>query len=77
MQINRCPKCGREPSIARIINGNYELAGFGIECYDCSLHTGCIPHYLDAVARWNEMAKGSENEKHDERNPQKIKANML
>lgn len=54
-KINRCPKCGREPSIAKIINGKYELAGFEIECYNCGLHTGCIPHYLEAVAKWNEM----------------------
>jgi hypothetical protein len=58
MKINRCPKCGREPIIAKIINGNYELSGFQIDCDDCCLHTGCIPHYVDAVAKWNELTKG-------------------
>jgi transcription elongation factor Elf1 len=55
MHINNCPKCGRKPVVAKIINGNYELGGFQIYCDDCGLHTGCIPHYVDAVEKWNEM----------------------
>lgn len=62
MKLNRCPKCGRDPIIAKIINGKYELEGFQIDCDDCCLHTGCIPHYVDAVEKWNEITKGDNND---------------
>ena len=58
MHINKCPIYGEETVVAKIINGKYELEGFQIDCDDCCLHTGCIPHYVDAVEKWNEMTVG-------------------
>lgn len=62
MEINKCPKCGSEPIIAKIVNGNYEFLGYQIDCDDCCLHTGCMPYYVDVVAKWNKITKGVTNE---------------
>lgn len=65
MQINRCPKCGREPSVIKLLKLNiariflYALKnGWEAECYDCGLHTGRYDTLEEAVANWNEMTKG-------------------
>jgi hypothetical protein len=58
MQINRCPKCGKEPSESILSNGQYKLMGVEIECYDCGLHTGSCKNKSEAVKKWNEMTKG-------------------
>lgn len=58
MQINRCPKCGREPSEIGTFNPA-SGKGYEIECYDCGLHTGTFAYYEDAVEKWNEMTKGT------------------
>lgn len=57
MQINRCPKCGREPEVKRF-EQNCVLIGYEVECFDCGLHTGRCKTYEEAVAKWNEMTKG-------------------
>ena len=51
MQINRCPKCGREPSVIRIKS----IDGYGveIECYDCGLNSGRCEAPEKAVTKWN------------------------
>jgi transcription elongation factor Elf1 len=59
MQINRCPKCGREPSVycgSALLNG--EMRDVSIECEDCGLHTGSCKTRDEAVTKWNEMTKG-------------------
>ncbi len=65
MQINRCPKCGREPSAIKLFkldnerNCFYALKnGWEAECYDCGLHTGRCDTREEAVAKWNELTKG-------------------
>jgi hypothetical protein len=55
MQINRCPKCGREPSEIRLLGGSRTARE--IECYDCGLHTGRCDSHAEAVKKWNEMTK--------------------
>lgn len=59
MQINRCPKCGREPSVycgTALLNG--EMRDVNIECDGCRLYTGNYKTHAEAVAKWNEMTKG-------------------
>jgi hypothetical protein len=56
MQINRCPKCGREPSEIRLHGGS--MTAREIECYDCGFHTGRCESHEEAVIKWNEMTKG-------------------
>jgi hypothetical protein len=58
MQINRCPKCGREPVVARIVNDRYVLLGYQVDCDDCCLHTGRYGTRDEAIAKWNELTKG-------------------
>lgn len=57
MQINRCPKCGREPEVKRIERDFVKIA-YEVECYDCCLHSGRCETHAEAVAKWNEMTKG-------------------
>lgn len=62
MQINRCPKCGREPSMIKIKSiTNY---GVEVECYDCGLHSGCCDTKEEAIKKWNELTKG-DNKQND------------
>lgn len=55
MQINRCPKCGQEPSHCRLFNIKFEPIGYEVECDDCGLHTGHCDTDEEAVAKWNEF----------------------
>lgn len=58
MQINRCPKCGRKPSV--ILLSRYpKLLGYEVECYDCGLHTGRCKTHNEAVTKWNALIKNS------------------
>jgi hypothetical protein len=59
MQINRCPKCGREPVIliARNNDESESIYGYRAECFDCELHTGCCETHEEAVAKWNELTE--------------------
>ena len=62
MQINRCPKCGREPKIycgEALLNGI--LRDVKIMCDDCWLYTGICETLDEAVEKWNKMTEG-ENE---------------
>lgn len=62
MQINRCPKCGREPLIIKVCvkteDDKFEHIGFEFECYTCCLHSGLCETFEEAVAKWNELTKG-------------------
>ena len=54
MQINLCPKCGREPKLREwLLSGEYE-----IECPHCKRYSGAFNTSAEAVAKWNEMTKG-------------------
>lgn len=59
MQINRCPKCGREPIILiwRRDDDEETISGYEAECYDCCLHTGCCKTREEAVTKWNELTE--------------------
>lgn len=57
MQINRCPKCGREPVSTEMYAGEFYL-GWRVECLRCKLHTCTCESRSEAVAKWNEMTKG-------------------
>lgn len=61
MKINKCPKCGREPSEIRIRS----IDGYGveIECYDCGLHTGLCKNKDEAVIKWNELTNNQVTKK--------------
>jgi len=55
VKINRCPKCGREPSVIRIKSViDY---GVEVECYDCGLRAGVCLNFDEAVTRWNELTE--------------------
>ena len=56
MQINRCPKCGREPVSMKVYAGMF-FCGWQVECFDCRLHTGWCKTKDEVVAKWNEIAK--------------------
>lgn len=56
MVINRCPKCGREPSVF-IDEQDFVTIGVEIWCSDCGLHTGRCDTHEEAVAKWNEMTE--------------------
>lgn len=59
MQINRCPKCGREPSVyccTAFLNG--EMRDVNIECEGCRLYTRTYKTRDEAISKWNEMTKG-------------------
>lgn len=65
MVINKCPKCGREPSVIKLFKLNNERNhlyllknGWEVECYDCGLHTGRCETQSEAVTKWNELTKG-------------------
>lgn len=58
MQINRCPKCGGEPSVF-IDEEDFVTIFVAIWCPDCGLDTGRCKTYDEAVAKWNEMTKGT------------------
>lgn len=57
MQINRCPKCWRVPSIF-IDEQDFVTIGVEIWCSDCGLRTGVCLNFDEAVAKWNELTKG-------------------
>jgi hypothetical protein len=62
MQINRCPKCGRNPSIIRFraAENFNSIPKFSTEvkCYVCAVSTGLCETHAKAVKKWNEMTKG-------------------
>lgn len=62
MKANRCPKCGREPSVIQLTRNPFsmfpKIVGYEAECYDCGLHTERCESYIDAVIKWNELTKG-------------------
>lgn len=64
MEINRCPKCGREPSIFQRITVTKEFTidnvAMEVECYDCGLHTCRCKTRDEAVAKWNELTEGGD-----------------
>lgn len=64
MKINKCPKCGREPSILiwRRNDDEETISGYEAECYDCGLHTGCCETRNEAITKWNELTKGENDE---------------
>ncbi len=62
MQISRCPKCRREPSVIRlapvtmnIIDVDAKDFKYEVECYDCGLHTGGCRTLDEAVAKWSQI----------------------
>lgn len=57
MQINRCPECGREPSIDKIFNCHRDFLGYEAECCDCGSYSGRCNTRDEAVAKWNEMTE--------------------
>jgi hypothetical protein len=63
MQINKCPKCGREPSNIELIIPlkTLNILGYEIECYDCGLHSGRCDTEEEAINKWNELTKGDNN----------------
>lgn len=60
MQINRCPKCGREPAIhiARNDDESESIYGYRAECYECDVWAEVGGTKAEAIAKWNEMTKG-------------------
>jgi transcription elongation factor Elf1 len=63
MQINRCPKCGREPRVD-LIQSYLTLDGFvTVECQTCGLKVTCDFESTElAIEKWNRMTKGENNE---------------
>ena len=57
MQINKCPKCGREPAPMKVYADGF-FCGWKFGCFDCELHTVCCAASSEAIAKWNEMTKG-------------------
>lgn len=61
MKINKCPKCGREPSVFSKATITKELRMENVrveaECYDCGLHTGSCNTHDEAIEKWNELTK--------------------
>lgn len=62
MQISRCPKCRREPSVIRLAPATMNLIAidakdfkYEVECYDCGLHTGGCRTLDEAVAKWSQI----------------------
>lgn len=53
MKINKCPKCGRKPSVILLVRKS--SLGHEVECYDCGLHTGCCETHHKAIDKWNEL----------------------
>jgi transcription elongation factor Elf1 len=53
MQINRCPKCGKEPKM--IAHPGILVARMEIRCDSCGLSTKQCISVTEAVAKWNEM----------------------
>lgn len=63
MQINRCPKCGREPEFEKFFKfsedlGGFYFAGWKYRCLNCGLNTGRCDTHEEAVAKWNELTEG-------------------
>jgi hypothetical protein len=57
MKINRCPKCGQEPAIAKIVDYCDNKFGYEVGCYDFEIQTEVIKTREEAVAKWNEMTE--------------------
>lgn len=57
MQINPCPKCGRDASVAKIIDYMRYKFGYEIGCYDCKIRTEVIKTRDEAIAKWNELTE--------------------
>lgn len=56
MIINRCPRCGRYPSVIELSIAG-DTIGYKTECYDCGLHTDCCDTEDEAITKWNELTK--------------------
>lgn len=61
MQINQCPKCGREPVSMKVYASTF-FCGWKIECFNCELYTGCCKSEGRAVAKWNKLTEKIKNE---------------
>lgn len=63
MQINRCPRCGREPKII-LIQGCLTLDGFVlIECQKCGIKvTNDFESEEVAIEKWNELTNNIKGE---------------
>jgi Zn ribbon nucleic-acid-binding protein len=59
--INRCPKCGRNPSFL-IDEEDFVTIGAEIWCSDCGLHTRQYETPYEAVTKWNELTKDKNDE---------------
>lgn len=57
MQINRCPKCGREPDVLVLMDADYDIEGYLFGCPYCDLYTGCCETENESIAKWNEMTE--------------------
>ena len=58
MKINRCPKCGQEPVVFRISDYVHGKFWYKVGCFECGIKTEVFKTYDEAVAKWNEIAKG-------------------
>lgn len=63
MQINPCPRCGREPELEKYFKfskdiGEFYFAGWRYQCLRCCLSTECCKTIDESAAKWNEIMKG-------------------
>jgi hypothetical protein len=58
MHINRCPKCGREPTRVRHETISRKTFGHEIVCRHCDISTSRLKLLCEAIAKWNEITKG-------------------
>jgi hypothetical protein len=57
MNINPCPRCGREPRILVWL-----LSGYEVVCAHCRIYSGMFDTRVEAVEKWNKLTKGESNE---------------
>lgn len=53
MEINKCPKCGKEP----VLYADIGCFGWRLKCPDCELETDCGETSDEAREKWNELTK--------------------
>lgn len=56
-EVERCPKCGRDPSVITLSIAG-DTIGYEAECYECGLHTGRCETRDEAIEEWNKMIRG-------------------
>jgi hypothetical protein len=61
MQINQCPRCGREPC-EWINEKDFHAIGYEFSCGSCGFCTGSCKTYDEAVAKWNELTNKTKGE---------------